>query len=193
MSPQGCLINQDYLQFEKPLDVYATRARQDARIIDSQYNTSYVDNSAYSFNSNTLNNSANAIDLLLSQNALYIVGDLVMSSIETSSSASPVSPSQRYVRRATTTKTSSHSQTPTPTPAKFLGAVLASSNMTVGQPPTTTGTITAAATTTTPASGGGNANTGLAMIILVSPLFCRCNKNADYGFDFATESMPLLV
>ncbi|KAM0750921.1 hypothetical protein T439DRAFT_380759 [Meredithblackwellia eburnea MCA 4105] len=252
VNSEGCLMNQHYLQdFEKPLDVYATRDKQSARLIENQF-TLNVGKSAYQFDSLTLNNSASSIKQLLDSDSLFIVGDIVVSSI--SGAVSTVSSNTGYdfstdggddgggsytrhggprvtvtdqgpqatgtddgsddagsgnytdptsalytdmssgsrarrsrrrfnidgagqqlqPRQATsttttssrTTSSSSTAATQTIMAASYLGAVMASTNMTVGPDAKNGTSATSTSTSTSSGSGGGGPNTGLAMIIL---------------------------
>ncbi|BGP50306.1 hypothetical protein JCM10450v2_006223 [Rhodotorula kratochvilovae] len=72
---EGCQITQEYLTtYEKVLDVYATTTLQGSRIIESQFVN--VNAAAASYNSSTLNNSAEVIQSLLDSNALSVIGNV---------------------------------------------------------------------------------------------------------------------
>lgn len=191
LTGEGCLINQDYLQnFDKVLDVYATTSLQGARVLESQFLN--VGASAYSYNSKMLNDSASIVTALLASDALSIIGNVPSPPVEapvesldptpsTLPSLSPVlsvstlssissvvgTPTETLVARHERRQTlSSAPSSATTVGASYLAAVMASQNMTVGGllDPTNNGTNTAA-----PSQNNSGPNTGLAMIILVSP------------------------
>ncbi|KAK4693612.1 hypothetical protein P7C70_g8891, partial [Phenoliferia sp. Uapishka_3] len=112
VTSQGCLINQDYLQnFQKPLDVYATRDIQSARLIENQFGLN-VGASAYTYNSGILNSSSNSISQLLASDSLDILGDIIVTSIISPSTTflSTISSNTGYL-----SSTDDSSPTPTPT------------------------------------------------------------------------------
>lgn len=53
---QSCLLNREYIDdFEKPLDVFATKTVQVARVIDNQW--THTNESFYTYNGTLLNMS----------------------------------------------------------------------------------------------------------------------------------------
>ncbi|GAA6031613.1 hypothetical protein JCM8097_006549 [Rhodosporidiobolus ruineniae] len=101
---QGCQMNQEYLDgFEKVLDVFATTSLQAARIIEQQFIN--VNAAAYSYNSETLNNSASVIDTLLNSNALSVNGNVPVNS--SSSAADGSGPTSTSSAAATLESTGS--------------------------------------------------------------------------------------
>ncbi|KAK1927056.1 hypothetical protein DB88DRAFT_9476 [Papiliotrema laurentii] len=76
---QTCLLNQEYItEFEKPLDVFATRTVQVARVIDNQW--THTNDSFYYFNGTLLNDSAIDVNNSLAGNAppyrTFLIGTL---------------------------------------------------------------------------------------------------------------------
>ncbi|GAA6020582.1 hypothetical protein JCM8202_006310 [Rhodotorula sphaerocarpa] len=92
LTSQGCQINPDYLaNFDHVLDVYATTSLSGSRIIENQFNM--VPPDAWAYNSSVLNASSSAIEQLLSNNALSVVGNVPTNAsleVPTSSAADPV-------------------------------------------------------------------------------------------------------
>ncbi|KAM0790798.1 hypothetical protein ACM66B_004645 [Microbotryomycetes sp. NB124-2] len=73
----GCVMNQEYLDvYEKVLDVYATTTVSSARIIEQQFDNIGISDEAYSYDSERLNSSADAISQLLNSNALSVIGNV---------------------------------------------------------------------------------------------------------------------
>ncbi|WVN90203.1 uncharacterized protein L203_105439 [Cryptococcus depauperatus CBS 7841] len=76
---QSCLLNSEYINdFEKPLDVFATRTVQVARVIDNQY--VHTNATFENYNGTLLNNSGHDVNSSLSGNPpstrTYLIGTL---------------------------------------------------------------------------------------------------------------------
>ncbi|ORY35619.1 hypothetical protein BCR39DRAFT_511164 [Naematelia encephala] len=76
---QSCLLNQEYIQdFEKPLDVFATKTVQVARVIDNQF--VHTNDTFYTYNGALLNVSGTAVNDSLANNPpdnrTFLIGTL---------------------------------------------------------------------------------------------------------------------
>ncbi|KPV73743.1 uncharacterized protein RHOBADRAFT_54930 [Rhodotorula graminis WP1] len=81
LTSEGCQITEEYLTFEKVLDVYATTTLQGSRIIEQQFVN--VNAAAAAYDSLTLNNSASIAQALLDSNALSVIGNVPINASST--------------------------------------------------------------------------------------------------------------
>lgn len=77
---QSCLINEDYLEnFEKPLDVFATKSMSSAKLIEQQFN--YTDTLYWQYNETLLNQSFQVVNDSLASNSVasktFLIATLV--------------------------------------------------------------------------------------------------------------------
>ena len=109
---QTCLLNEDYIQnFEKPLDVFATKTVQVARVIDNQW--SHTNASFYYYNGTMLNISGSDVNQSLSDNAApthktYLIGTL------TARNSTGQAPTPIYIPNASASPSASPSHSGTP-------------------------------------------------------------------------------